>query len=166
MAFRLLMFPVAIAIGLIAGGLFGFFLPQLGKPSAEVPTETDRRDLPAENGAAPASVEQPQTSFSSNGSLSKKIILLDPIRVNLADPRAAWVRLELAIAIDLDESRITDELSATLAQDIVSFIRTVKLSEIATPSGLEHLRGDLVDLARTRSDGRIKGVIIKSILVG
>ena len=52
-----------------------------------------------------------------------------------------------------------------ISEDILAYLRTVTLSQIEGPSGMQHLREDLVERARIRSEGRVKELVIQTLVV-
>ena len=49
-------------------------------------------------------------------------------------------------------------------QDILAYVRTLKLHQIEGSSGLIHLKADLDERAAIRSDGHVKRVLIRTML--
>ncbi|MEO9340700.1 flagellar basal body-associated FliL family protein [Mesorhizobium sp. SB112] len=92
----------------------------------------------------------------------KRIVLpLEPITTNIASPKDIWVRMELAIALDAPQPQ---EMVDEIHQDLLAFIRTVRLDQIETASGFLHLKADLEERAAIRSDGHVKNVFIRTLL--
>ena len=56
-------------------------------------------------------------------------------------------------------------LLKTMSEDLMSFLRTVPLSHIESAVGLEYLREDLSEIARLRSKGRARAVVLRSLVV-
>ncbi len=56
-------------------------------------------------------------------------------------------------------------LAATITEDIVAYLRTVSLAQIEGASGFQHLREDLNDRARVRSGGKVRELIIHTLIV-
>ncbi|ACK49015.1 flagellar basal body-associated protein FliL [Methylocella silvestris BL2] len=90
---------------------------------------------------------------------------LPPIIANLAEPSDAWVRLQATLVLDRPASGKPDVLAAQIAEDILGFMRTATLSQIAGASGLQHLREDLNERAMIRSDGRVRELILQTLVV-
>ena len=93
--------------------------------------------------------------------------LLDvpPVITNLADPASAWVRLQTAIVYDKNAVSKPQMLAATIAEDILAYMKTATLAQIGGASGLEHLREDLNERASIRSDGHVRELIIQTLVV-
>jgi flagellar FliL protein len=89
------------------------------------------------------------------------VVPLEAIITNLAAPSTVWVRLELSLVFDgpADQS-----VARAIGQDILAYIRTVKLAEVEGPSGFQHLREDLEERAAVRSGGRVKRILIRTLL--
>ena len=56
-------------------------------------------------------------------------------------------------------------LVAQIAEDIIAFLRTVTLVQIQGASGFQHLREDLNDRVRVRSGGKIRDLVIQSMII-
>ena len=87
---------------------------------------------------------------------------LPPITTNLAAPSDIWLRLELNVV--LDEPPDDPGLADTIHQDLLAFVRTVKMHQIEGASGFQHLKADLAERASIRSDGHVKAVLIRTLL--
>ncbi|MGO9673072.1 MAG: flagellar basal body-associated FliL family protein [Methylocella sp.] len=90
---------------------------------------------------------------------------LPPIIANLADPPDAWVRLQATLVFDSASTPKPDVVAAQIAEDILGFMRTVTLAQIAGASGLQHLREDLNERAAIRSEGRVRELILQTLVV-
>jgi flagellar protein FliL len=90
------------------------------------------------------------------------ILNLAPITTNLAAPSDTWLRLELAVQLETPSEDPT--LADTIQQDLLAYMRTVKLHQIEGASGFQHLKADLTERAAIRSDGNVKAVLIRTLL--
>lgn len=88
-------------------------------------------------------------------------VLLPPITTNLAAPTTVWVRLEASIVLDEPQPAT---LADDIHQDLLSFLRTVRLHQVEGASGFQHLKADLEERARIRSDGHVKQVLIRTLI--
>ena len=133
---------VAIAIGWLAGLYLSGSRPAIANQAS---TETQKASE--------------TTLAEADGALG--VVHLEPITTNLAGATGIWVRLELAL-IFADEP---DLMSArTIQQDILAYLRTVKFHQIEGASGFQHLKSDIEERAAIRSDGKVKGVLIRTLL--
>jgi flagellar protein FliL len=136
-------FLTCFAVG--AGGLFGMMvLGGAGKAGAK-----------PEPAIAPA--HKPKQADTMN------VKPLPAVVTNLAGPRKAWIRLEAALVVgELPEF---NAVSAAIVDDFVAYLRTVPLSQIEGPSGFLHLREDLNERARIRSGGKVKELVVQSLML-
>jgi flagellar FliL protein len=137
---------VITLIGAGAGVAFGFMSETL---FAVAPPKTE---------AAAPSPEQAVTSMVA-------IKPLPPITANLAQPATTWIRLEASVVVKKDLGAESDVVASKIAQDIVGFLRTVTIDQISGPSGFQHLREDLNDRVRVRSEGKASELIIQSLIL-
>lgn len=86
---------------------------------------------------------------------------LDPIVANLASPTDVWVRLEMSVLFGGEPET---ELVQAIHQDVLAYIKTVKLHQVDGASGYMHLKSDLKDLAKIRSEGQARDILIKALL--
>jgi flagellar FliL protein len=89
---------------------------------------------------------------------------LAPIVTNLANPDKTWIRIEALLVMD-EQTPDAGTLSAQIVEDIVAFLRTVSLSQIQGASGFQHLREDLNDRVRVRSGGKIRDLVVQSMII-
>ncbi len=90
---------------------------------------------------------------------------LAPIITNLASPERTWIRLEASLVMDGDQTAESNVLTAQITEDIVAFLRTVALVQIQGASGFQHLREDLNDRVRVRSGGKVRDLVIQTLIV-
>jgi flagellar FliL protein len=90
---------------------------------------------------------------------------LAPIVTNLAEPRNAWVRVEASIVFQEEAIATDDVLAAEITEDLLAYIRTLSLAQIEGASGMQHLREDLSERARIRSQDRVRELVIQSLVV-
>jgi flagellar protein FliL len=129
-----------------AGGLFGM----------QVLGEGDHKAKPRE----PAAVPGQKPRYSETASLKP----LPAIVTNLAGPKGTWIRIEASIVFGVDTGA-SNSLAASIAEDIVAYLRTVPLSQVEGPSGFLHLREDLNDRARIRSGGKVRELVIQAMVL-
>jgi flagellar protein FliL len=135
-----------------AGGMFGLqVLSKVGK-----------------QGAPPAAAAKPDAHAAEGrkGRYSEKAALhsLAPIVTNIASPERTWIRLEASIVLD-GEGGDAKGLAASITEDTVAYLRTLSLPLIEGSSGLLHFREDLNERARIRSGGKVRDLIIHTLIV-
>lgn len=137
---------VATVVGVVGGGIFGMY------GIAATGTAARKPEKPDEQHGKPA---YPR---------GLNLKMLAPIITNLGAPRNAWIRLEAAIVVDA-ATKDDDMLAAHIGEDIVTFLRTVSLTQIEGANGFQHLREDLTERVRMRSSGTVRELIIQSLVV-
>ena len=140
---------VTTVISGVGGGLFGLYAN--GK-SNRPPEPTKKTQKHADDTKRP---------FTGDVNLKS----LASIVTNLGGPKGTWVRLEAAIVLGPDTAKEESLLSGKISEDIVAFLRTVPLAQIEGANGFQNLREDLNDRARIRSEGKVREIIIQSLIV-
>lgn len=146
-----LLVGTALAVGM--GWYTGGYLEARRPPAADEGPDTIK-DKGAPHRAKPEESEE-------GAPVLPNLLPLDPITTTLADPTEIWVRLELSIVFDGEPDPI---LAHAIHQDLFAYMRTVKLKQIESASGFQHLKEDLRERARIRSDGRVKDVLFTTFL--
>lgn len=90
---------------------------------------------------------------------------LPPIITNLAEPSDAWIRLQGAIIFDGKTTPAPEADAARIAEDILAFLRTLSIDQISGASALQHLREDLNERAFISSQGRVRELVIQTLVV-
>jgi flagellar FliL protein len=90
---------------------------------------------------------------------------MPPIVTNLGSPKDTWIRLEASIVFDAKAVAHPETLADEIASDELAYLRTVTLSEIEGPIGLQNIRQDLNERASIRSDGKVSELIIRTLVV-
>ena len=134
------------AIPAAAGGFFGV---------QTVSIVTDAQDGKKDD---PAAVD-----LAYGGTMSVKE--LPSIVTNLAASEQVMIRLQASILFDAKAVANPDVLAKQIADDILAFLNTITSSQIEGASGLQHLREDLDDRAKVRSEGRVRELIIETLVV-
>jgi len=91
---------------------------------------------------------------------------LKPIVTNLSAPADAWVRVQASIILNDDiELEQLEVLSSRIEEDMIAFLRTLTITHLEGSVALQHLREDLNERAKTRSEGLVKEVILESLVI-
>lgn len=96
---------------------------------------------------------------------STRLQTLKPLVTNLATPKEAWIRLQASILLEEDPDDDVGVLKKKVEEDFLGYMRTLTLSHLEGGIGLQHLREDLVERARTRTGGKVSEVILESVVV-
>lgn len=164
------MFIVALAvITIVAGGAgFGVSATMLAPASMSAASSTTAdaqkaaAEQPAAHGSAPAHGEA--GAAGEEAGPPKKLVVVDipSITTNLFDPSDAWIRMELSLVFEEAADQIMAE---DVHQDILAYVRTMKLYNLKGGSGYQHLMEDLNDRAAIRSGGRVKRILVRSLIL-
>jgi flagellar protein FliL len=121
---------------------------------------------PRLNAQSPATKEQ-KVEAAAEAAIPSKPNLLDlpPIVTNLGAPQETWVRLETSMVFDPTAVKQPETLAAEIANDLLAYMRTVSLTQLQGPIGLQNLRQDLNDRAAVRSNGAVKELAIRTFVL-
>lgn len=120
-------------------------------------SDTGPRDAAHTGGA---STHQPRPPAAP----AHKIMAVPPILTTLLAPANTFIRLEAALIADFDTPNL-DSLGAKVGEDFIGYLRSVALKHIEGPSGFQHLRGDLLERAQQRSNGKIRDIAIQTLVI-
>jgi flagellar FliL protein len=148
----------ALGIGWAAGMFLGGEVPAAAPGASPPPAAKDAKaEAAGENGDnGEQGGEEPAPPANA------LVLKLPAITTNLAAPSDTWLRMELAV--QLDQPSRDPMLAETIQQDLLAYVRTVKLHQIEGASGFQHLKADLAERAAIRSDGHVKAILINTLL--
>lgn len=158
-----LIVALALLTGIGGGGGFMFGRMLRGSQSA-----------PAAGASAAPETEHPAPEASAHGAAATaeakaaappgEIIPLPPIITNLMEPKGAFIRIEGGIRV---EAGYADQkvLAAKVSEDILTLLRATALSQIEGSAGLNHLRDDINDRVRIRSEGKAQELVINGLVI-
>lgn len=115
--------------------------------------------------AAPRAPVKAEASHNATPVAEMGTMDLPPVVTNLAAPSNVWVRVEGTLLFRGKTLPDGKALAAKISGDLLAYMRTQTLTEIQGAAGLQHLRQDLTDRVVTRSEGRVKKFIIRSLVV-
>ena len=116
-------------------------------------------------GAPPGPDKPAESSAAAPPTEPSTIVDLPPIVTNLGAPQDTWVRLEGSIIFDPRTLPHPDAVAGRIGDDILAYLRTVTLRQLEGPIGLENIRQDLNERAAVRSDGKVRGFVIRTLVV-
>jgi flagellar FliL protein len=90
---------------------------------------------------------------------------LSPIVTNLGAPQDTWIRMEGSIVFDPKVLPHPEAVAARISGDALAYLRTVTLKQLEGPIGLDAIRDDLNERAATRSDGKVREFVIRTLVV-
>jgi len=90
------------------------------------------------------------------------IVHIEPITTNLGSPAEMWIRLELSLVF---QGGADLEMAELIHQDLLAYMRTVKAHQIQGASGFQHLKADLTERAALRSEGAVRDILIRTMIL-
>ena len=114
---------------------------------------------------APASPAKSGEPAAQGPSEPSAVIDLAPIVTTLGSPSDIWVRLEASIVVDPRTEPHPEAMAAKIGDDSLAYVRTLSLKQLEGPIGLEALRADLNDRAVTRSGGKVRELVLRTVVV-
>lgn len=115
--------------------------------------------------AADGHKDAPEPSAASAYGASARFRKIAPVITNLAAPAGAWIRMEGSVVTDQLSEEEASILVARIGQDITSYLRTVSATQIEGARGLQYLREDLNERAAIRSGGKVRELIIETLVI-
>ncbi|GLR85187.1 flagellar basal body-associated FliL family protein [Bradyrhizobium iriomotense] len=90
---------------------------------------------------------------------------LSPVVTNLAAPANNWARIEASMVTDSMNDEEAGILAAHISEDIVAYLRSATAAQFEGARGLQHLRDDLSERAHVRSSGKVRELIIETLVI-
>ncbi len=155
------MMPTIIAVTVVtliaagAGAGIGSMLASSAPPAAAAPEPEPEHQAEDEGHAAPKSdIEAAQET-----PVPLQLIELKPVLTNIYSPEDAWLRIEASLVVKQDGTLNGEVLAAEVESDTLAFLRSVQLAQVEGSRGLLHLRDDLRERAKLRSDAVVDYLI-------
>lgn len=148
-------------LGWFAGNYLGQGVVHSGEPAAEA---GGGHAEPVSGSGHGAAAEAPPAEGGHGGgdaAVGPRLVELAPMTTNLAAPDTVWVQLELSLLVDAPQPQ---DVIEAVHQDLFAYLRTVKLHQIEGASGYRHLKSDLEERARIRSDGHVQQVLVRTLI--
>jgi flagellar FliL protein len=118
----------------------------------------------AERAADAKKVATPSPIASSYAG-SARLRKLPPIVTNLAAPANNWARVEASMVTDSMSDEDAGILAAHISEDIITYLRSASVTQFEGARGLQHLRDDLSERASIRSSGKVRELIIETLVI-
>jgi flagellar protein FliL len=109
--------------------------------------------------------EAPEKPISSAFNANDRLRKITPVVTNLAAPPNAWIRMEASIVTDKLTEEEASIVVARIGEDVAAYLRTLTPGQIEGARGLQYLREDLNERALTRSSGKVRELIIETLVV-
>ena len=89
---------------------------------------------------------------------------LATIVTNLREPSTLYVRLEAVVVLE-PNTPDSAALAAKIGDDLVSYLRTVSLSELDGPTGFQYVREDLRKRSVQLGAGKVRELLLQSFVI-
>ena len=73
--------------------------------------------------------------------------------------------MEASIIFDAKATQHPEIMAAEIATDELAYLRTIALTQLQGPIGLENIRQDLTDRAVVRSGGKVTELVLRTLVV-
>jgi flagellar FliL protein len=170
---------VTTVLAIAIGGGEGMLATKLGvapNGAASEPPKAEAAHAPAPegHGAKPeAHGEKGKEGKEAHGEKGKAPVVLTgtvirdlpPIVTNIAMPEDTWIRLESSVVFDAEKLPEPDVAIKEITGDILSYLRTLSLTQVQGARGLRNLREDLNERVAIRTDGKVKELLIQGMVL-
>lgn len=92
------------------------------------------------------------------------VVALPPVVAPLKAPAEVWVRFEGAIVVDAMPAPEAALLASRVAADTLAYFSTQSLPDLEGGAGLNGVREDLLERARLRSDGKVRELLVTTLV--
>jgi len=94
-----------------------------------------------------------------------KVVPIPPVLTTLAEPKGKWIRLEGSVLVLPAGERSLELIAEESGERILTYLRTVRLEQIDSASGLLTVRDDLDEMLKSLSNGEVRGVLIHGLVL-
>jgi flagellar FliL protein len=96
---------------------------------------------------------------------SARLRKLPPVVTNLASPNSSWARVEASMVTESLNDEEAGILAAHISEDIVAYLRSASVAQFEGARGLQYLRDDLTERANIRSAGKVRELIVETLVI-
>lgn len=155
--------------GAAAGFTAGIFL-QPGKAGGDKREGSAKVDVsptePAKTTPAEGDSNDTEMDDSDPSSLSEvKVVPIPPVLTTLTEPAGKWIRLEGAILVAPGSDVPPEQLADRAGEQVLVYLRTLRLAQLQGPSGLMAIRDDLNETVQALSGGFVRGILIHGLVI-
>ena len=157
-------FGVLFALALVAVSAGWFAADQLQMPQKAASFSKDVLAKKSQSDVGNSDKASASDCDAAAGNPKSATIILDPIIVALQKSDNAFMRIELAIIPNEDADISSKEELLRIGSDIAAFTQTLTLQQISGPTGHLHFREDILDRVRLVTNGKVKDLLILSMV--
>ena len=157
-------------VGAGAGFAVGSLLGESKMTAAEEapPSNAAKAEVPADEASAKTKDGhdiQEDKDLETPHSDDVTLLPFPPVLTTLLEPKGKWIRLEGSIMIAASGEKPPELLAEEAGEQILTYLRSVRLSQLETASGILALRDDLDETVQVLSGGDVRGVLIHGLVV-
>lgn len=164
----LLLTLVGAGAGFTVGSLIQAPPEEKAAAAPEAPPKEEEK-YGADPHASPAHAEAQSTQAGAEteeiADLALKLQPFPPVLTTLAAPSGRWVRLEGSALLAMETKDSPELLAEKAAEQVLTYLRTVRLEQIEGPSGVLGLREDLNEMVKVLSEGQVQGILLHGLVV-
>lgn len=164
-------FALAAAGTCCLGLAIGFFLADIITPKSSIHPDPVQPSLSEASTAAETAGEgeiaptEPGAVVADDVSKGPfEVVQLPPIITNIADPSKVWVRLEGNLLFDKSREADSAIVSAKLAQHVMAYLKTLKLSDLQGEGAMYAVSEDLDEIVKSLSDGEVQALLLSGLV--
>ena len=90
---------------------------------------------------------------------------LPPVVTNLAQPNNVWIRLDGFLVIKKSPEIKAVDIGQQIAPFVLSYLKTLKATDLQGSNGLSALNNDLNEIVRTASNGDVHSVLLTGFII-
>jgi hypothetical protein len=152
-----------------AGTLFlglplGFFMVDVVAPPTLDKSKMSERPATEGSDSINPAVEDPSIKAEISPAGPFELVQLPPIITNISEPQKVWVRLEGQLLFEKNGHETSAVLSAELAQHVMTYLKTLKLTDIQGAGAIHDLTQDMNEIVRSASDGQVQGLLLSGLV--
>lgn len=134
-------------------------------PATATPANETEPNHSGEKKAHDPEIAAEEDSVEAIDPHSLKAIPFPPVLTTLAEPKGGWIRLEGSILVLADTEESPELLAEKAGEQILTYLRSVRLKQIEGTAGVLGLRDDLNETVKALSNGQVQGVLIHGLAV-
>lgn len=134
--------------------------PSAAKSVSEAETHGSPQAEEQNSAAGEEETEEPEPPLDT-----MKVVPIPPILTTLAEPKGKWIRLEGSVLVLPAGERSLELIAEESGERILTYLRTVRLEQIDSASGLLTIRDDLDEMLKSLSNGEVRGVLIHGLVL-
>lgn len=93
------------------------------------------------------------------------IVPISPIIANIANPSTTWIRMEATLAVSKAATAKPADIAQMVSPRILAYLKTLKIADLQSASGMQFVSADIDEIARTASTGQVRSVLLTGFVI-